>query len=61
MKEHCLDAALDRRSVCRFADREILGDDLDKAQRVSLLAYSDGLYRWRDDVIRSNLALSEPE
>jgi hypothetical protein len=31
------------------------------AQWVSLLAYSDSFYRWRDDVIRSNLALSELE
>jgi len=31
------------------------------AQWVSLLAYSDSFYRWRDDVIRSNLTLSELE
>lgn len=31
------------------------------AQWVSLLAYSDSFYRWRDDVIRTNIALSELE
>jgi nitroreductase len=31
------------------------------AQWVSLLAYSDSFYRWRDDVVRTNLALSELE
>jgi nitroreductase len=31
------------------------------AQWVSLLAYSDSFYRWRDDVVRTNIALSELE
>ena len=31
------------------------------AQWVSLLAYSDSFYGWRDDVISTNLALSELE
>lgn len=29
------------------------------AQWVSLLAYSDSFYRWRDDVVRTNITLSE--
>jgi nitroreductase len=31
------------------------------AQYVSLLTYTDSFYKWRDDVVRSNLVLSELE
>ncbi|MFH1502227.1 MAG: nitroreductase family protein [Candidatus Eisenbacteria bacterium] len=31
------------------------------AQYVSLMTYTDSFYRWRDDVVRSNLAMSDLE